>query len=140
MHYRKVLFTDNLRHSLETDMKDPTMAHWTTPPNLFLVAELKGLVVGSIAFQQKSLGTLEMNRLSVHSDFRGHKIGLKLVEALLIKAKSMGYKKICGQTSEYSAAPMKLFHNTGFHFSHHPENALIYTLNGIKLFAYEKMI
>lgn len=116
------------------------MPYWTSPPNVFFVAEINGLVVGSIAFQRLSHDNVEMNRLSVDSNFRGLGIGRKLVDVLAREAKNNGYKIMSGNTSEFSVAPMKLFRRTGFRFTHFPEQSLIYSLNGIKLFAYEKII
>ena len=90
------LFTSSIfnRYALDTDMKDEALRKWTDKPNVFLVAKIKDRVVGCIAYQKIAEDTVEMNRTSVDKDFRGLKIGQKLVNELLNYAKSEGYRKM----------------------------------------------
>ena len=65
-------------------MKDVELKYWTTQPNLFLVAETEsGRIVGCISYRQITPNTVEMHRLSVHSNYRKLGIGRKLLETLI---------------------------------------------------------
>ena len=73
-------------------MKDVELKYWTTQPNLFLVAETEsGRIVGCISYRQITPNTVEMHRLSVHSNYRKLGIGRKLLETLINTAKENGY-------------------------------------------------
>ena len=73
-------------------MKDLELKYWTTQPNLFLVAETEsGRIVGCISYRQITPNTVEMHRLSVHSNYRKLGIGRKLLETLINTAKENGY-------------------------------------------------
>ena len=104
------------RNSLNTDMKDAALQFWTTKPNVFLVAKIQDKIVGCIAYQKISEDTVEMNRTSVDKDFRGLKIGEKLVKELLKVAKSEGYTKMYLTTGNAMKAPIKLYEKLGFQF------------------------
>ena len=73
-------------------MKDMELKYWTTQPNLFLVAETEsGRIVGCISYRQITPNTVEMHRLSVHSNYRKLGIGRKLLQTLINTAKENGY-------------------------------------------------
>ena len=97
-------------------MQDEELKYWTTYPNVFLVAESKesGRVLGFVAYSQMTSDTVELNRLSVHQDFRGLKIGEKLVTRLIEIAKCNGYNTMYLDTSEPQIAGRRLYEKLGF--------------------------
>ena len=97
-------------------MKDEALHFWTDKPNVFLVAKIRDRVVGCIAYKKIAEDTVEMNRTSVDKDFRGLKIGQKLVNELLNYAKSEGYRKMYLTTGNAMTAPIKLYEKLGFKF------------------------
>ena len=99
-----------------TDMQDKELKFWTTKPNRFLVAKVNGKVVGCGSYRQLNPDTVEMHRLSVDSNFRGLKIGRKLVEALMEAAKKDGYTCIYADTSNAQIDAWKMYEKMGFRF------------------------
>ena len=89
---------------------------YSTYPNVFLVAESKesGRVLGFVAYSQMTSDIVELNRLSVHQDFRGLKIGEKLVTRLIEIAKCNGYNTMYLDTSEPQIAGRRLYEKLGF--------------------------
>ena len=80
-------------------MNDEELKFWTTPPNLFLVAETEsGNIAGCISYQEITPDAVEINRLSVDFRFRKLGIGQKLVETLIRRAKENGYDTIYLET------------------------------------------
>jgi len=74
-----------LRHCLSNDMKDKELKYWTgNPPSIsgYLVAELEGIVVGTISYIKVSNESVEIFRLSVDQRFRKLGISRKLVQAV----------------------------------------------------------
>ena len=83
-------------------MKDKNLSFWTTSPNVFLVASspiMPDIILGCISYKKIDRYTIEMNRLAVDTDFRGMKIGQKLVQALIDMAKENGYENMYLETS-----------------------------------------
>ena len=62
-----------LSQHLATDMKDPDLKFWTTPPNVFLVAlsEDSQKVVGCISYRKIASDTVEMHRAAVDINTQG---------------------------------------------------------------------
>ena len=98
-------------------MKDKELEFWTTEPNRFLVAKTAdGKVVGCVSNSQINLETAEMNRLSVDTEFRGLKIGQKLVEESMRLAKEDGNIVMYVTTSNTQVGAYKLYEKLGFTF------------------------
>ena len=96
-------------------MKDKELKFWTTDPHRFLVAKTSnGKVVGCVSYKQINEETAEMNRLAVDSNFRGMKIGRKLVEECMKDAKIAGYKVMYLDTSSAQIDAFKLYEKLGF--------------------------
>jgi ribosomal protein S18 acetylase RimI-like enzyme len=66
-----------------------------TPPDgrLFLAYQGEELA-GCIALRKLEDGVCEMKRLFVHDRFRGHRIGVQLIEKIIDEARSIGYGKM----------------------------------------------
>ena len=123
-------------------MKDEALNFWTDKPNVFLVAKIRDQVVGCIAYKKIAEDTVEMYRASVDEDFRGLKIGEKLVNELLNYAKSEGYQKMYLITGCAQVPAIKLYQKLGFQFEENLKlpfnNYLIDIITGIYLVAYSK--
>ena len=123
-------------------MKDEALNFWTDKPNVFLVAKIRDQVVGCIAYKKIAEDTVEMYRASVDEDFRGLKIGEKLVNELLNYAKSDGYQKMYLITGCAQVPAIKLYQKLGFQFVENLKlpfnNYLIDIITGIYLVAYSK--
>ena len=123
-------------------MKDEALSFWTDKPNVFLVAKIRDQVVGCIAYKKIAEDTVEMYRASVDEDFRGLKIGEKLVNELLNYAKSEGYQKMYLITGCAQVPAIKLYQKLGFQFEENLKlpfnNYLIDIITGIYLVAYSK--
>ena len=101
---------------MATDMNDKELKFWTTKPNTFLVAKVNGKIVGCGSYRQLNPDTVEMHRLSVDCNFRGRKIGRKLVEALIKSAKNDGYTSMYADTSNAQIDAWKMYQKMGFGF------------------------
>ena len=66
--------------------------------------------IGCISYKELNQTTVEMNRLAVDSDFRGMKIGQKLVQALIDFAKENDYENMYLETSGPSGAKWDAIH------------------------------
>ena len=140
-YYFKSTLSSN-RNALDTDMIDEALHFWTDKPNVFLVAKIRHQVVGCIAYKKIAEDTVEMYRASVDEDFRGLKIGEKLVNELLNYAKSDGYQKMYLITGCAQVPAIKLYQKLGFQFVENLKlpfnNYLIDIITGIYLVAYSK--
>jgi ribosomal protein S18 acetylase RimI-like enzyme len=86
------------------------------PPDgrLFLVF-VDGKLAGCIALRKLEDGVCEMKRLFVREDFRGRNIGNILIEKVIEKAKSIGYKKMRLDTyPPKMAKAVRLYESHGF--------------------------
>ena len=128
-----------IRIHLTTDMKDPSLEFWTTPPNVFLVAATEsGKIVGCISYRQIKNDTVEMHRTSVHNEFRNLGIGRKLVQALIDTAKENGYDVLYLETSNAQMNARRLYERMNFKFLHYMglEWPGLDYVTGIKVCAY----
>lgn len=67
---------------------------YSTPEGRLLLAYVDDHLAGCIAMRKLVTGTCEMKRLFVRDEFRGMKIGLRLIEQLIADAREMGYSKM----------------------------------------------
>lgn len=127
-----------------TDMNDKELKFWTTKPNTFLVAKVNGKVVGCGSYRQLNPDTVEMHRLSVDFNFRGLKIGRKLVEALIKSAKNEGFTSMYADTSNAQIDAWKMYEKMGFGFLRKsdfgPEAFLANHFSGLCIYVYIRRI
>jgi putative acetyltransferase len=66
---------------------------YAPPKGALLLATVVGQPVGCVGLRPFSIdGACEIKRLYVRPAFRGDKLGMKLVEQILAKARSLGYR------------------------------------------------
>lgn len=67
---------------------------YALPDGRLLLAFPEKKLAGCIALRKLDEGICEMKRLFVRDEFRGHKIGVQLIERLIADARDIGYKKM----------------------------------------------
>lgn len=79
-----------------------------------LVAELDGVVVGTIAYQRYDKETAEIKRLYVNSNCRGLGIANKLLDAIIENIKEKGYTKLYLETWKQLESGRRFYEKNGF--------------------------
>jgi len=111
------VYWDYARTHLATDMADPDLKFWTgrgKETSGFFVAVLDENVVGTIAYDRKEEGVLEIYRLSVDSEMRGRKIAHMLVDKVLQAARDHGERKVVLATTCHQTAAISFYYKTGW--------------------------
>merc|ERR1712062_351299 len=108
----KKMIEEYVQYSHKTDLADILSNYVTAPGSYFLVAELKGDVVGCVGLQPCTIGdpryykrnvapyqkgrelVCELRRMSVSQKHRGKKIAQTLFHAFQERAKQAGYHRI----------------------------------------------
>lgn len=67
---------------------------YAAPEGRLFLAYADENLAGCIALRNLEDGICEMKRLFVKEDFRGHKIGIALIEKLIAEARAIGYEKM----------------------------------------------
>lgn len=89
---------------------------YAPPDGRLFLAYLNEKLAGCIALRKLKDGICEMKRLFVRDEFRGHKIGVQLIEKLIADAREIGYKRM--RLDTYPAKMGKavsLYESHGFH-------------------------
>lgn len=81
---------------------------------LIAIDENNGTIAGCVAFKTFATSACEMKRLYVNPLHRGHQLGRRLVEALIIHANKRGYHKMILDTMVEMKAAQHLYHQLGF--------------------------
>lgn len=88
---------------------------YAAPEGRLFLAFVDEILAGCIALRKIEDGVCEMKRLFVKEDFRGQKIGIKLIEKLIEEAQRIGYEKMRLDTfPPKMAKAVKLYESHGF--------------------------
>ncbi len=87
---------------------------YAAPDGCLLLAKYEGEVVGCVALRKLSEDVCKGKRLYVRPEFRGLKIGRKLMESLISEARRIGYCAIRGDTVGSMQAAQSLHASLGF--------------------------
>jgi putative acetyltransferase len=80
----------------------------------FWVADLEGIVVGTVAIRPKEERTCELKRLYLRPDQRGTGLGQRLYEHAEAFARDAGYERIWLDSSRRFARAHRLYQRNGF--------------------------
>lgn len=84
------------------------------PDGCMLLATMDGKTAGCIGFHKMEDGVCEMKRLYVRPEFRGARIGQRLVDILLSTARQRGYRVMRLDTTTFMASAQALYASVGF--------------------------
>ena len=87
---------------------------YTAPEGCLLLAKYQDQPAGCVALRKLSDNICEGKRLYVRPQFRGLKIGRKLVEAIIAEARRIGYSSIRGDTVPSMQIAQALYASLGF--------------------------
>ena len=89
-------------------------AEFAPPKGCLLLAMYGDQPAGCVGLRDLGDGICEMKRLYVRPEFRGLKIGRKLVEAIIAAARKIGYSSIRGDTVPTMQIAQALYTSLGF--------------------------
>src|SRR5947208_14623786 len=86
-----------------------------SPPNgRLLLASFDGQLVGCAGLRWLSPEIAEMKRVYVRPAFRGRGLGKALVEAVIVAARLIGYRKLRLETATFMEGAQALYRSLGF--------------------------
>lgn len=95
-----------------------------------LLAASDGQAAGTIALRRLNEASAEVKRLYLRPPFRGHGLGRLLVEAVIERARSLGYERIYADTLPVMTDALSLYQRMGFErvapYSPHPTPGAIF--------------
>ncbi len=89
-------------------------AEFAGPSGCLFLAMHGELPAGCVGLRDLGNGICEMKRLYVRPEFRGLKIGRKLMESIIAEARRIGYSAIRGDTIPSMQAAQALYASFGF--------------------------
>ena len=104
---------------------------YALPEGRLLLAFSDGKVAGCVALRNLEDGICEMKRLFVREEFRGQKVGIRLLEKLIAESKEIGYEKLRLDTyPPKMAKAVKLYESHGFYeippYCHNPYDGVLF--------------
>ena len=87
---------------------------YAPPEGCLLLAKYQDKVAGCVGLRDLGDCFCEMKRLYVRPEFRGLKIGRKLMESIIAEARKIGYSAIRGDTIPSMQAAQALYASLGF--------------------------
>jgi GNAT superfamily N-acetyltransferase len=101
-------------HGIESEIRNFPSPYCPPDGALFGARTEKREYVGCIALRRFDAASCEVKRLFVRPEMRGSQIGRQLVEALMKRAKALGYRKAILDVGDYQAPARALYAKCGF--------------------------
>ncbi|CAL4123517.1 unnamed protein product [Meganyctiphanes norvegica] len=96
------------------DLQD-LLSYYSHPKRLFLIAEMEGTVVGTVAvWQTNDDNTAKLTRMFVSSQCRRMGIGTRLIEKCIEECRSLGYMSLMLRTHVTNHKAVKCYEKAGF--------------------------
>ena len=112
--YEAWLGLDLCFQGFEEELRD-LLGKYAEPDGRLLLAYVDDELAGCIALRKLEDGICEMKRLFVRDGFRGHKVGISLIERLIADARESGYKSMRLDTyPEKMSKAVSLYESHGF--------------------------
>jgi len=113
IEYQQWLNTDLCFQGFEKELAS-LPGKYAEPNGSILLAEHQGKIIGCVAVRQIKDDICEMKRLYVKPEFQGLLAGRLLAEAIIQKAKELGYKKMQLDTLQRLDRAIGLYEKLGF--------------------------
>lgn len=130
------LSAEYVRDALGTDLCDVAGSYLRAPDRCFWVAEEGGTVAGIVAAVPAGRGELELKRMSVSREHRGHGLARALCREVLAFARARGYSAVVLSTSMVQVAAQRLYEGQGFRKVGSSYPSLLGTLLKFQIFHY----
>lgn len=115
MAYRNEFDDDTCFTSFEADMADIRNTYTMSGSHLLVAIDnINQEIAGCVAMRTLSPGVAEMKRLYVSPVHRGHQLGKKLAEEIMMYAKLNNYKSMLLDTMPAMIAARHLYQQLGF--------------------------
>ncbi len=114
IEYTKRLGRDLSFQSIDDELKDPLKKYSNKEGRLLVATDDNNKVMGMVAFHKYSDTVCEMKRLFVKPEYRGMKIGERLIDAIINSAKEAGYKEMVLDTIRPLKSAIYLYKKHGF--------------------------
>ncbi len=92
------------------------------PQGAILLAELEGQAVGCVMYLGAEPDTAEIKRLFVDPKGRGHRLGQRLLTAMLAQMKQDGYSRVIFSSAKILTHARALYESVGFTDMPHPDD------------------
>ncbi|XP_054149255.1 N-acetyltransferase 8-like [Melozone crissalis] len=110
----RAVCADYVREALGTDLCDVPGTYLRPPDCRFWVVEEAGTVAAMVAAVPAGRGELELKRMSVSREHRGHGLARALCREVLAFARARGYGAVVLSTSMVQVAAQRLYEGQGF--------------------------
>ena len=89
----------------------------------FSVLEVNGQIIGSVGLLPQEETVLELRKMYLHRDWRGHGLGRLLLEQALNEARQRGARRVVLGTAKVLGEAVALYEQSGFQPSQHTHPA-----------------
>jgi putative acetyltransferase len=109
---------------------------YSPPDGCLLLARRQGAAVACGGLRRFGMDSCEMKRLYVRPEARGGSLGRRLAEALVSRARDLGYARMLLDTLEEMTAARALYASLGFRetepYYHNPSERVVYLELGLR--------